>query len=152
LWTRNTSPVVRLLQSKVMFLLKIIPIYDKPLLSGQPLPITPRVVAYWRFNCLIFPVLEFQTLQARSCIKDSIDEGPRPESLEIWEVNKALHHETCRTYYMLHGNSTNHNPVGMDIQVQFWYFEGVPPGSINICYKVAVYSRTSLIQTPKGQS
>ena len=53
---------------------------------------------------------------------------------------------------MLDGNSTNHKPVGMDIQVQFWYFEGVPPGSINVCYKVAVYSRTSLIRTPKGQS
>ena len=53
---------------------------------------------------------------------------------------------------MLDGNSTNHNPVGMDIQVKFWYFEGVPLGSINICYKVAVYCRISLIRTPKGQS
>ena len=53
---------------------------------------------------------------------------------------------------MLDGNSTNHNPVRMDIQVKFWYFEGVPLGSIHICYKVAVYSRTSLIRTPEGQS
>ena len=29
------TPVVRLFQNKLMFLLKIMPIYDKPLLSGQ---------------------------------------------------------------------------------------------------------------------
>ena len=36
LWTSNTSPVARLFQNKLMFLLKIMLIYDKPLLSGQP--------------------------------------------------------------------------------------------------------------------
>ena len=32
----NAAPFVRLFQNKVMFLLKIIQIYDEPLLSGQP--------------------------------------------------------------------------------------------------------------------
>ena len=39
LWTTNTSLVERLIQNKVMFLLKIMLIYNKPLLSG------PRVAA-----------------------------------------------------------------------------------------------------------
>ena len=37
LWTSNASPVTRLFQNKVMFLLKIMLITDEPLLSGQPL-------------------------------------------------------------------------------------------------------------------
>ena len=36
LWTRYAAPGVCLLQNKVMFLLKIMLIYDDPLLSGQP--------------------------------------------------------------------------------------------------------------------
>ena len=36
LWTSIASPVARLFQNKVMFLLMIMLIYDKPLLSGQP--------------------------------------------------------------------------------------------------------------------
>ena len=39
LWIRNASPVTRLFQNKVMFLLKIMLISDKPLLTGQP-PLT----------------------------------------------------------------------------------------------------------------
>ena len=39
LWIRNASPVVRLFQNKVMFLLKIMLISEKPLLTGQP-PLT----------------------------------------------------------------------------------------------------------------
>ena len=34
LWTRNAAPVECLLQNKVMFLLKIMLIYDEPLFSG----------------------------------------------------------------------------------------------------------------------
>ena len=46
-----TPPLARLFQSKVMFLLKIIPNYDEPPLSGQPslrdhLPV-PQA---WPFN------------------------------------------------------------------------------------------------------
>ena len=37
LWTSNAFSVARLFQNKVMFLLMIMLIYDKPLLSGQPL-------------------------------------------------------------------------------------------------------------------
>ena len=37
LWTSNASPVACLSQNKLMFLLKILLIYDKPLSSGQPL-------------------------------------------------------------------------------------------------------------------
>ena len=36
LWTSNASPVARLFRNKVMFLLMIMLIYDKPLLSDQP--------------------------------------------------------------------------------------------------------------------
>ena len=50
LWTSNASPVVRLFQNKLMFLLKIMLIYDKPLFERptpirQPLAGTPRVAA-----------------------------------------------------------------------------------------------------------
>ena len=36
LWTSYAAPDVCLFQNKVMFLLKIMLIYDDPLLSGQP--------------------------------------------------------------------------------------------------------------------
>ena len=36
LWTSYAAPYVCLFQNKVMFLLKIMLIYDDPLLSGQP--------------------------------------------------------------------------------------------------------------------
>ena len=36
LWTRYAAPGVCLFQNKVVFLLKIMSIYDDPLLSGQP--------------------------------------------------------------------------------------------------------------------
>ena len=36
LWTSNASPVTRLFQNEVMFLLKIMLISDEPLLTGQP--------------------------------------------------------------------------------------------------------------------
>ena len=35
-WTSNASSVVHLFQNKVMLLLKIMLIYDEPLLNGQP--------------------------------------------------------------------------------------------------------------------
>ena len=36
LWTSNASPIAHLFRNKVMFLLMIMLIYDKPILSGQP--------------------------------------------------------------------------------------------------------------------
>ena len=36
LWTSNASPIAHLFCNKVMFLLMIMLIYDKPILSGQP--------------------------------------------------------------------------------------------------------------------
>ena len=36
LWTSNVSPIAHLFRNKVMFLLMIMLIYDKPILSGQP--------------------------------------------------------------------------------------------------------------------
>ena len=36
-WSSSSNPVLRLLQNKVMFLQKIMLIYEKPLLSSQPL-------------------------------------------------------------------------------------------------------------------
>ena len=35
-WTSNASPIAHLFRNKVMFLLMIMLIYDKPILSGQP--------------------------------------------------------------------------------------------------------------------
>ena len=51
LWTSNASPVVRLFRNKVMFLLMIMLIFDKPLLSGQP-PLSnhSQVPRGWLFN------------------------------------------------------------------------------------------------------
>ena len=48
LWTSNASPVARLFQNKLMLLLKIMLIYDKPLLSGQP-PIRQPTVCLYEF-------------------------------------------------------------------------------------------------------
>ena len=50
LWTSNAFPVARLFQNKAMFLLMIMLIYDKPLLSGQP-PLS-GLVSVPRFNCI----------------------------------------------------------------------------------------------------
>ena len=36
LWTSNASPIAHLFRNKVMLLLMIMLIYDKPILSGQP--------------------------------------------------------------------------------------------------------------------
>lgn len=49
-WSISSNPMLCLLQNKVMFLQKIMLIYDKPLLSGQPpfkepLASTPRLAA-----------------------------------------------------------------------------------------------------------
>ena len=41
LWTTSASPFTHLFQNEVMFLLKIMLIYDKSLLSGGHLPV-PR--------------------------------------------------------------------------------------------------------------
>ena len=35
LWTSNASPIAHLFRNKVMFLLMIMLIYDKPILSGN---------------------------------------------------------------------------------------------------------------------
>ena len=53
-WTSNAALVACLFQIKVILPLKIMRIYNEPLLSGQPplswhLP-APRVAAYWRFH------------------------------------------------------------------------------------------------------
>ena len=61
LWTSNAAPDVCLFQNKVMFPLKIILIYDEPLLKGQPplsghllvtrgLPLNGGSAAYWDIN------------------------------------------------------------------------------------------------------
>ena len=50
LWTGNASPVARLFQNKVMFLLKIMLIYDEPLLSLQP-PLLLKAKLYFFSSC-----------------------------------------------------------------------------------------------------
>ena len=61
LWTSNAAPDVCLFQNKVVFLLKIILIYDEPLLRGQPplsghllvtrgLPLNGGSTVYWDIN------------------------------------------------------------------------------------------------------
>lgn len=53
LWTSNASPIVCLFQNKVMFLLKIILINDKPLLNGlSPLSghLQALVLRRWLLN------------------------------------------------------------------------------------------------------
>ena len=54
-WTSNASSVVHLFQNKVMLLLKIMLIYDEPLLNGQPplsghLPVPRGWRSLRRFN------------------------------------------------------------------------------------------------------
>ena len=46
LWTSNTSPVARLFQNKLMFLLKITLIYEKPLLTTPENTITYHNALY----------------------------------------------------------------------------------------------------------
>ena len=61
LWTSNAAPDVCLFQNKVLFLLKIMLIYDEPLMSGHPplsghlletrgLPLNGGSAAYWDIN------------------------------------------------------------------------------------------------------
>ena len=61
LWTSNAAPDVCLFQNKVMFPLKIILIYDEPLMSGHPplsghllvpggLPLNRGSTVYWDIN------------------------------------------------------------------------------------------------------
>ena len=51
LWTSNASPIACMFHNKVMFLLMIMLIYDKPILSGQP-PLSnhSQVPGGWLFD------------------------------------------------------------------------------------------------------